>query len=174
MRFPSITKTAWSACVWLCAGIELPASIRIIPIIPPVDSTCWSIFIDTPGHPVGDQGRADVSSFVWYMRGFSCGITVRRRITSIGEHELVAVQDHSHRVWQAVLFCVLRYCSQFRFVGASLECQLVEQLYLSWRIYGRFSQALGHVLALANDEAVVEHGEGLEGGDGGFAFGGEL
>src|SRR5947209_17111847 len=67
MRSPSTTKTAWSACVWLCAGIELPASIRIIPHIPPLDSTCWSIFIDTPGHPVGDQARADVSSVVWYM-----------------------------------------------------------------------------------------------------------
>ena len=54
--------------VWLCAGIELPASIRIIPIIPPVDSTCCNIFIETPGHPVGDQARADVSVFVSYMR----------------------------------------------------------------------------------------------------------
>src|SRR3982750_3491704 len=65
---PAITNPAWSGCVWLCAVIELPAAIRIIPIIPPVDSTCWSIFIDTPGHPVGDQARADVSSFVWYMQ----------------------------------------------------------------------------------------------------------
>jgi len=54
--------------VWLCAGIELPAAICIIPVIPPVDSTCWSIFIETPGQPVGDQGRADVSVFNWYMR----------------------------------------------------------------------------------------------------------
>src|SRR5215203_4608871 len=68
MRSPSITNTAWSACVWLWAGIELPASIRIIPHIPPVDSTGCNIFIEMPCHPVGDQARADVSVFVSYMQ----------------------------------------------------------------------------------------------------------
>src|SRR4051812_48733979 len=53
--------------------------MRIIPIIPPrLDlsdadrrsadrRSCCSIFIETPGHPVGDQARADVSVFVSYM-----------------------------------------------------------------------------------------------------------
>src|SRR4051812_32043544 len=67
IRSPSSTNTVWSACVWLCAGIELPASRRVIPVIPPVDSTCWRIFDEMP-EPIGDQARADVSSFVAYMR----------------------------------------------------------------------------------------------------------
>jgi hypothetical protein len=35
--------------------------------MPPVDSTFWRTFIETPGKSSGDQGRAEVSIFVWYM-----------------------------------------------------------------------------------------------------------
>jgi hypothetical protein len=58
----------WSAWVWLCAGIELPVDICSIPVIPPVAAFWSSIFIETPVQPVGDQGREEVSVFVWYTR----------------------------------------------------------------------------------------------------------
>src|SRR4051812_11892471 len=88
-KSPSITNTVSSARVWLWAGVEPPAPIRVITVIPPpVDSEFRRTRIQTPGKSSGDQATADVSVFVWYT-----GELLRQTVRPFGGRRGGATRD---------------------------------------------------------------------------------
>src|SRR5688500_1673803 len=84
-------------------------------------------------------------------------VSAVKTLTSVHEHELVAVQDHPAGVREAVRLCVRGECFDFVSAGRPAVGQFVEQPELRVERRPLLRDPLGEVLAVSHDEAVVKH-----------------
>ena len=83
-------------------------------------------------------------------------------VFSIHKHEFIAVEDQTAQIRQTVLARVTSEFLSFCRSGRAVQRKLIRPCDLRVEVVSHATHALGEMLAVANDKAVVEHRQSLQ------------